>query len=92
MADYWNNRPQATKLDSEHSRSTTPSPQEGSNSLLSEYDRHRQLLITQALEVDEQWSAELRRYLKEIPADVTRDTDIVKWWSVRIISIIFQLP
>jgi hypothetical protein len=25
---------------------------------------------------------ELRRYLKDVPEDVTRDTDIVEWWSV----------
>jgi hypothetical protein len=31
---------------------------------------------------DEGWQAELRRYLKDLPADVTKDTDIVKWWQV----------
>ena len=48
--------------------------------LSSEYDRYRQSL----LEVDEGegWSSELRRYLKDRPVDVTKDTDIVKWWQV----------
>ncbi len=44
-----------------------------------EYDRYRQSL----LEADdgEGWSSELRRYLKDRPGDVTKDTDIVDWWQ-----------
>lgn len=47
--------------------------------LSSEYDRYRQSL----LETDdgEGWSSELRRYLNDRPGDVTKDTDIVKWWQ-----------
>lgn len=87
VAEYWNNRPRATRAnDSNGSPSPTGSLQEGSESLLSEYDRHRLMLISE--EVDEEWAAELRRYLKEVPADVTRETDIVKWWSV---SYIYKL-
>lgn len=33
---------------------------------------------------DEGWQAELRRYLKDMPADVTKDTDIIKWWQVSL--------
>src|SRR6266849_8798662 len=47
--------------------------------LSSEYDRYCQSL----LEADdgEGWSSELRRYLKDRPGDVMKDTDIVDWWQ-----------
>jgi hypothetical protein len=84
MAEYWINRPKVAKTtangDPKHSTSSEPAWLQGeSDSLLSEYDRHRQTLILQ--EADEEWSSELRRYLKDVPADVTQETDIVKWWS-----------
>ena len=46
----------------------------------SAFDCLRQSLIVD--EEDEGWAPELRRYLKDIPAEVTRETDIVNWWSV----------
>ncbi|KAG6903837.1 hypothetical protein DXG01_014477 [Tephrocybe rancida] len=47
---------------------------------MSEYDCHRRtLLLSQTIEDD--WQAELCRYLKAVPADVNADTDIVEWWS-----------
>ncbi|KAG6904650.1 hypothetical protein DXG01_008378, partial [Tephrocybe rancida] len=48
-------------------------------SFTSEFDRHRRTLITQ--NHDDEWQAELRHYLKSVPADVDADTDIVEWWS-----------
>ncbi len=82
MAEYWNNRPEVAKsaVNNDLEPSTSSTWLQGkSDSLLSEYDRHRQTLISQ--EADEEWTSELRRYLKVVPADVTRATDIVKWWS-----------
>jgi hypothetical protein len=49
-------------------------------SLSSEYDRYHQKLVV--INDNEGWAAELRRYLKERLADVTKDTDIVQWWQV----------
>jgi hypothetical protein len=49
-------------------------------SILSEYDQYRQTLV--ATEDDKGWAAELRHYLKDMPADVTKDTDIIEWWQV----------
>jgi hypothetical protein len=49
-------------------------------SFVSEFDKHRHTLITQG--VNEEWQLELRRYLQDMPAEVTRETDIVLWWSV----------
>jgi SNF2 family DNA or RNA helicase len=48
--------------------------------LISEYDRYRQTLVD--MDDDEGWASELRRYLKDRPADVLKETDIVKWWQV----------
>jgi hAT family protein len=44
-----------------------------------EYDRYHQSL----LETDDRegWSSELRCYLNDRPGNVTKDTDIVKWWQ-----------
>jgi hypothetical protein len=50
-------------------------------SVISEFDRHRLALLSNQDE-DEGWQSEMRRYLKDLPADVTKDTDIVKWWEV----------
>ncbi|KAG6913201.1 hypothetical protein DXG01_008819, partial [Tephrocybe rancida] len=30
---------------------------------------------------NEGWQAELRRYLKDVPVDISRDTDIVEYWQ-----------
>ena len=55
--------------------------------LSSEYDRYCQSL----LEVDEGegQSSELRRYLKDRPVDITKDTDIVEWWQVRQLKLFY---
>ena len=61
---------------------TQPDPSHD-NSILSEFDRH-QLTLLSSQEEDEGWQAELHRYLKDMPTDVTKDTDIVEWWQVCI--------
>ena len=50
------------------------------NSVLSEFDRHQLMLLSG--QAGEGWQAELRRYLKDMPTNVTKDTDIVEWWQV----------
>jgi hypothetical protein len=47
---------------------------------MAEFDRHRRTLITHDREED--WNAELRRYLRDMPDDVTVKTDLIDWWSV----------
>ena len=87
VAEYWNNRPWATRAnDLNGSPYPTGSLQEGLESLLSKYDQHRLMLNSE--EVDEEWAAELWCYLKEVPADVTWETDIIKWW---LVSYIYKL-
>ena len=51
-----------------------------SDSILSDFDRHRLTLLSGQ---EEGWGAELCRYLKDMPANVTKETDIVEWWQVR---------
>jgi hypothetical protein len=75
MEQYWANRPKASMAQ------TIPLPT-GQDCQLSEFDRHRRSLIMQEEEEHEGWAAELRRYLKAMPADVSKDTDIVEWWQV----------
>jgi hypothetical protein len=48
--------------------------------IMAEYDRHHQRLVLQ--DINEGWNAELRRYLKDMPDNVTANTDLVNWWSV----------
>jgi len=48
-------------------------------SILSEFDCCHLELV--AKDDDEGWPAELCCYLKEMPADVTWDTDVVNWWQ-----------
>jgi hypothetical protein len=57
----------------------------GDESIASEFDRHCHTLVSE--EQEEGWQAEIRWYLKDLPADVTKDTDIVAWWQVRDSSI-----
>ena len=94
MEDYWKTRP--SSITTTHSlatalvasTSTTPS-RDTTTTTESAFDRHRRLLLEQAtLDHDVGWAAELRRYLKDVP-DVSKSTDIVDWWSVSVLALIF---
>jgi len=78
MENYYMTRPGANAA-APHTDTGIPAPTQG-ESVLSEFDRFRLGRVTR--DSDEGWSSELRRYLKELPADVTKDTDIVEWWQV----------
>jgi hypothetical protein len=75
MEQYWKSRPTAPPI------VLTEDPQPSHDSILSDFDRHRLTLLSNRDE-DEGWQSEMRRYLKDLPTDVTKDTDIVKWWQV----------
>ena len=58
--------------------------------LHSDFDHHRRRALEQAgCKNNIGWSIELRRYLKDLPTDVSKDTDIITWWSVCIFFFIF---
>ena len=55
------------------------------NTLESDFDRHRRLLLTAQSASNsgaEAWATELRRYLGDLPADVTKEMNILDWWAV----------
>ena len=66
--------------------SDTTGNTESSASVLSNYDRYCHTLLA-TTECDG-WEAELRCYLKDMPADVSPETDIVEWWQVCLIIIL----
>ena len=78
MGQYWATRPK--RLPAQTAQSNRQSTPEMVH--LSEFDRHRQMLVEQNEEEEEGWAAELRRYLKDMPAEVSKETDIVEWWQV----------
>jgi hypothetical protein len=75
MADYYQKRPRAQA----ESTDDLTNDLEGSKALSSEFDLYRQRLVDTD---DEGWASELRRYLNDRPANVTKHTDIVTWWQV----------
>jgi hypothetical protein len=91
MENYYMTRPGAkpavSSTVSPHTNAGLPAPSQGD--VLSEFDRFRLGRVTR--DSEEGWASELRRYLKDLPADVTKDTDIVKWWQVWLSSCSFSI-
>jgi hypothetical protein len=77
METYYLQRPGRSTVMSSTPENEDPA---NDNSIISEYDRYRQSLVKS--DDDEGWNSEYRRYLKDRPANVTKDTDIVQWWQV----------
>lgn len=67
-------------------RRTSDDSSDSGEDLDDAWDRSRQALIASVpvMEEDEEesWEDEYERYLKDLQRDVTRDTDLVQWWSV----------
>jgi hypothetical protein len=60
---------------------------------LSKFDKHHETLLSE--DTEEAWASELRRYLGTMQRDVTKQTDIVKWWQIsklKLINLIVYLP
>jgi hypothetical protein len=60
---------------------------------LSKLDKHHETLLSK--DTEEGWASELRQYLGTMQRDVTKQTDIVKWWQVsklELINLIVYLP
>jgi hypothetical protein len=80
MEEYYKSRPRAEPA----TGTVTPADSIGASSaaetVMSDFDLFRLKRITK--DNEEGWTSELRRYLKDIPEDVTKDMDIVKWWQV----------
>ena len=52
--------------------------------ILTEYDKLCEPLLTD--DAVEGWASELCRYLCTMQRDVTKDTDLIKWWQVSYFS------
>ena len=81
MEEYYQSRPWAEPTDTTASNDIPETNAENqSESLLSNYDKLHLSHITQ--DNNEGWKSEVRHYFKDVPADVTKDMDIVAWWQV----------
>lgn len=82
MEKYWKNtEPQAQAPPPVLPEDVTKANGDTGSSIMSDFDRHRLTLLKNS-RAREGWQAELRRYEKDVPADVTPETDIVNWWQV----------
>ena len=80
MEKYWKKKQQSAPPTTDNAGTT--SGDAGLASLLSDYDRYRLTLLSTKQRSREGWQAELRRYEKDMPEDVSPDTDIIEWWQV----------
>ena len=55
---------------------------------MSNFDCHCWSLIINGTS-SETCGAEVRRYLKKVEEDVTKDTNVVKWWQVSSYMLIY---
>ena len=83
MEEYWNTRLKPTAPTNPTDNIGLGQPDD--NSVLSDYDRHRLTLLANQTQ-DEGWLSEKCRYLEDMPANVTKETDIVEWWQVCIVA------
>ena len=85
MEEYWQPEPESDTEPSSADETTAKPKPKRNNTLRSEFDHHRQMLVEQSRQRDSGgWAAELRRYLSDLPPNVTRKTDVVTWWAVRL--------
>ncbi|KAG6809110.1 hypothetical protein H0H87_012146 [Tephrocybe sp. NHM501043] len=71
MCTYWATCPRAATAAAPKTQPATI--------IVDDFDLHCQTLLTR--KDSKGWQAELRRYLKDVPADISRDTDIVEYWQ-----------
>ena len=80
MSEYYRTRPSAAPTAKGPESAGNEEPTSGAGRTLSEYDKHRETLLSN--DTEEGWSSELRCYLSGMQWDVKKDTDIVEWWQV----------
>ena len=79
MEQYWNAHQTTSHTAPTKSHDDVVQPDK---SILSEFDHHRLSLLSANQNDEEGWRSEMCQYLKDLTANVTKDTDIVKWWQV----------
>jgi hypothetical protein len=98
MAQYWKTHPKAPTAPGAPPPATTAGASTLPGNVIAgsvqlKYDRHRDALMAQkdnSDNLDGGWQAELRRYLSDTTYGVTKETDIIEWWQVCILSFLSQ--
>ncbi|KIK81224.1 hypothetical protein PAXRUDRAFT_90310, partial [Paxillus rubicundulus Ve08.2h10] len=78
MMEYWNDSHKDI-----HATTKKPTNKEDSQALQveSEFNRHCCMLVNNAGHQQEGWASELCRYLGDLLHNVSKDTDMIQWWS-----------
>lgn len=79
MEQYWNARLEL--IAPINLNATDNITQPNNDSVLSKFDHHHLTLLANQTQ-KEGWLSEKHQYLKDLPTNVTKDIDIVKWWQV----------
>ena len=80
MEKYWKNKQPSAPPTVSLTDTDQKSGNAGLALLLSDYHRYRcSIMSTMQCEG---WEAELCHYEKDMPADVSPETDIIEWWQV----------
>jgi len=79
MEQYWKAHPAGSPTALTASTRDVAQPNEAS--IFFKFDHHCLALLSSQDE-DEGWQSEMHLYLKDLLADVVKDTNIVKWWQV----------
>ena len=86
MEQYW--RPRAPTNPTTSTGTTQPTRTMVDRPVMSDFDKYRLTLISP--DDGEDWMSEKRRYLKEMPTDILRKSDIIQWWQVRYLPICYH--
>ena len=82
LEEYWNSSLIDTPADTTMNISGPLKPDDNST-LESEFDYHHCLLLVQSTNSRaEGWAMELCQYLGDLPADISKEMNIVDWWVV----------
>ncbi|KIK80679.1 hypothetical protein PAXRUDRAFT_158032 [Paxillus rubicundulus Ve08.2h10] len=83
MEEYWNNHPITHKDTSRSTVVVATNPNKDKENIELEYGQHCHILLQKtAIQSDPGgWKAELPCYLSDMPVDVSKDTNIISWWS-----------
>ena len=82
MAEYYSNRSPVALLPI----TDTSDPLEDCDITVTDFDKHRETLLSNDDRDEEGWESELRRYLGTVQRDIKKDVDVVKWWQVSLSS------
>ena len=90
MEEYWDEKKDLS--DKPNNKTVMCQDSDNMHLLESDYDCHHLQLIQKAMHINiGGWKEELNWYLKDAPTNITKNTDIVRWWAVCWIHASFFL-